>query len=82
MALKRYEQVVLRVDLPEDGLKKGDVATLVDLVPGPPGTGEGAVIEVFNALGQSICVTSVRAVDVEPLSADEVWAVRRLARAG
>jgi hypothetical protein len=79
--LKLYEEVVLRVDLPENGLKTGDVARLVDLVPGPPGVGEGAVLEVFNAPGESICVTSVRASEVEPLSQDEVWAIRRITRA-
>ena len=26
---------------------------MVDLVPGPPGVGEGAVLEVFNALGHA-----------------------------
>lgn len=82
MALKLYDEVVLRVDVPKDGLKAGDVARLVDLVPGPPGVGEGAVLEVFNALGETICVTSVRASDVEPLNRDEVFAVRRLSRAG
>ena len=82
MALKLYDEVVLRVDVPADGLKAGDVARLVELVPGPPGAGEGAVLEVFSALGQSICVTSVRAGDVEPLREDEVFKVRRLARAG
>jgi hypothetical protein len=54
---------------------------VVDLVPGPPGVGEGAVLEVFNAPGESICVTSVRASEVEPLSQDEVWAIRRITRA-
>lgn len=82
MSLKLYEEVALRVDVLEDGLKAGDVARLVDLVPGPPGVGEGAILEVFNALGESICVTSVRAADVEPLSEDEVFTVRRMARAG
>jgi hypothetical protein len=80
MSLTLYEQVVLRVDLPQDDLRAGDVATLVDLVPGPPGVGEGAVLEVFNALGQSIRVTTVPAADVEPLREDEVFAVRRLER--
>jgi hypothetical protein len=82
MPLKLFDEVALRVDVPQDGLKAGDVARLVDLVPGPPGVGDGAVLEVFNALGQSICVTSVRASDVEPLSEDEVFTVRRLAQAG
>jgi hypothetical protein len=46
------------------------------------GPGAGAVLEVFHALGESICVTSVRASDVEPLREDEVFAVRRLAPVG
>jgi hypothetical protein len=82
MKLKLYEQVALRRDVPEDGLKAGDVATLVDLVPGPPGKPEGAVLEVFNAVGQTLCVTSVSVDDVQPLTADEVLGVRPLARAG
>lgn len=79
---KLYEQVALRRDVPENGLKAGDVATLVDIVPGPAGQPQGAVIEVFNALGHTICVTDVSVEDVEPLRDDEVLAVRRLARAG
>ena len=82
MNLKLYEQVALRRDVPEDGLKAGDVATLVELVPGPQGQPQGGVIEVFNALGHTICVTDVSVEDIEPLSEDEVLAVRRLARAG
>lgn len=82
MNLKLYEQVALRRDVPEDGLKAGDVATLVEIVPGPQGQPQGAVIEVFNALGHTICVTDVSVEDIEPLSEDEVLAVRRLARAG
>jgi len=80
--LKLYEQVVLRRDVPADGLKAGDVATLVDLVPGPAAGSQGAVLEVFNALGQTLCVTSVSVDDVEPLQENEIFSVRRLARAG
>jgi hypothetical protein len=82
MNLKLYEQVALRRDVPEDGLKAGDVATLVEIVPGPQDQPQGAVIEVFNALGHTICVTDVSVEDIEPLSEDEVLAVRRLAQAG
>jgi hypothetical protein len=80
--LKLYEQVVLRRDVPADGLKAGDVAMLVELVPGPAEGSQGAVLEVFNALGQTLCVTSVSADDVEPLQENEIFSVRRLARAG
>jgi hypothetical protein len=81
MNLKLYEQVALKRDVPDDGLKAGDVATLLEIVPGPPGRPQGAVIEVFNALGHSICVTDVSVEDVEPLNEDEVLAVRRVAKA-
>jgi len=80
--LKLYEQVALRCDVPEEGLKAGDVATLVDIVPGKPGQKEGAVLEVFNALGHTVCVTSVDVDQVEGLREDELFTIRRLARAG
>ncbi|HUB26215.1 MAG TPA: DUF4926 domain-containing protein [Tepidisphaeraceae bacterium] len=81
MTPKLYEQVALRRDVPEDGLKAGDVATLVEIVPGPAGMGQGAVLEVFNAVGQTICVTNVSVDDVQPLTAGEILSVRPLARA-
>jgi hypothetical protein len=79
--LQLYEQVVLRRDIAADGLKAGDVATLVDIIPGPEGKSQGAVLEVFNALGHTICVISVSVDDVEPLQANEIFPVRRLAAA-
>ncbi len=81
MALTLYEQVSLKRDVPKEGLRANDVATLVEIVPGPPGQPQGALLEVFNALGQTICVTAVSVEDVEPLRADEILAVRTLAKA-
>jgi len=80
MALKLYEQVKLLRDLPQDNLRAGDIATLVDIVPGPPGKPQGAVLEVFNALGQTICVTSIDITDVQPLTANEILSARPLVR--
>ena len=65
MTPELYKEVVLRRDVAEQGLKAGDVAMLVELVPGPPGQPQGAVLEVFNGIGESICVTSVSVEDVE-----------------
>ena len=45
---------------------------LVDYVPHPRGGEEGAVLEVFNAVGKSIAVVTVPASAVAPLRADEV----------
>jgi|1186.fasta_scaffold1196041_2 hypothetical protein len=76
--LALYERVALTRDLNEFGLKRGDVATLVDKVPHPAGGPEGLVLEVTNALGESLQVVVVNADDIEPLNADEVLAVRTL----
>ena len=77
MKFELYTQAVLKADQPEHGLCKGDVVTLVDHHVAPGGA-EGYSIEVFNAVGDTIAVTSVDVGDLEPLRADEVLAVRRL----
>ena len=79
--LPLYQQVALRRDIEKHGLKVGDVATLVDYVPHSAGDREGCVLEVFNALGESIAVVVVETFDIEPLTADEILTVRPLARA-
>jgi hypothetical protein len=76
-----YEQVALTRDVDEHGLRRGDVATLVDRVPHPQRGEPGAVLEVVNALGESIKTVVVRESDIEPLQADEVFAVRSLTSA-
>lgn len=77
--IKLYDRVSLARDIAEYGLRRGDVATLVDRVPHPHGGPDGFVLEVFNALGESLQVVSLTAQDIEPLHAKEVFAVRELA---
>lgn len=55
------------------------MATLIDHVPHPGGGEDGYILEVFNAVGESIAVVAVSSLDVEPLRADEVLTVRPLA---
>lgn len=80
MSLPLYEHVALKRDLPEHGLKAGDVAVLVDLVSHPDGGEPGRILEVFNALGESIAVAAVRESDVDSLHAGEVLSVRPLTK--
>jgi hypothetical protein len=82
MSWSLYQRVTLRRDLLEHGLRKGDVAILVDYVAHPEGEEQGCVLEVFNALGESIAVVAVRESDIEGLTADEVLTVRTLVKAG
>jgi hypothetical protein len=54
--------VVLTRDIPEEKLKKGDVATLIDYVEHPHGGEEGAILEVFNAPGEALDIATLAAV--------------------
>jgi hypothetical protein len=78
MTLELYQEVALTRDLPEYELIAGDIATLVDFVPHPSGGEEGCVLEVFNAVGESITVITVPISAVEVLRADEILTVRSL----
>ena len=83
MSLQLFDRVALRASFPEHALRAGDVATLVDFVDHPSsGPPRGCVLELFNALGESIGVVTVPEDAVEPLRADEVLSVRPMAVAG
>ncbi|MBT3603200.1 MAG: DUF4926 domain-containing protein [Candidatus Latescibacteria bacterium] len=76
-----YQRVALTQDLTEHQLKQGDLATLVEYVPHPKGGEEGCILEIFNALGESIAVVTVPISAIEPLRADEIMSVRQLEKA-
>ncbi|HNS39821.1 MAG: DUF4926 domain-containing protein [Anaerolineae bacterium] len=81
MKLDLYTEVMLTRDIPAEHLRSGDVVTLVDIVEHPSGGEDGAVVEIFNALGESIAVTAIPISAVAPLRRDQVPAVRTLAAA-
>jgi len=78
MAYQLFTKVALRADIPAHKLRRGDVATIVEAHPGRPGQEAGYSLEVFNAVGQTIAVVTVRESQVEPLANNEVPHVRRL----
>jgi hypothetical protein len=78
MALKLFQNVALRCDVENHWLRAGDIAYLLDIVPHPSGGEPGCVLEVFNAVGESIATVTVPESNVEPLAADEVLSVRWL----
>jgi hypothetical protein len=82
MTLELYQEVALTRDLPEYQLRAGDIATLVDFVSHPSGGEEGCLLEVFNAVGESLTVIAVPISTVEVLGPDEILTVRSLAQAG
>lgn len=79
MKYELFARVALREDLPEHGLRRGDVATLVEFHSGRPGQESGYSLEVFNAVGDTVAVVTVRESQIEPLTANELLHVRPLA---
>lgn len=74
--LEMYKEVALTKDIPSENLRKGDVATLIDRVPHPSGGEEGAVLELFNAVGESVAVVVVPLSDIAALQPNQMPAVR------
>ncbi len=71
--IKELDSVVLTRDLPEHGLKSGDVGTVV-LVHGS----DGYEVEFMTLGGDSIAVVSLESAHVRPIAADEVPHARRV----
>lgn len=81
MKYELFCRVALRKDIPEDGLRAGDIATIVEHHPAPPGGEPGYSLEVFNAVGETIAVLTVGESEIEPLRPTEVLHVRELTAA-
>jgi Domain of unknown function (DUF4926) len=71
--LEETELAVLTVDLPEYGLKAGDVGTVV-LVHGR----KGYEVEFMTLDGEMVAVTSLQTAQVRPIASREVAHVRSI----
>jgi len=76
--LQLHQRISITKDFPEYNLKKGDIAILIDTATHPERGENGYVLEVFNAIGESINIIIVPMSAVEPLKQDEIFSVRSL----
>ncbi len=76
MIYELYSQIALSEDIPEHGLKRGDVPRVVETIPPESANPTSYVLEVFNALGESMNVIIVSANQIEPLQNDEYFTER------
>ena len=78
--IELYQRVALTRDLPEHHLRKGDIAVVVEHLPGTSRSGgeDGYALEVFNAVGETIAVVLVPVSTVKPLTENEILQVRPL----
>lgn len=70
-----YTRVMLTQDIAEANLKVGDTAMYIDYLPVEEGEA-GAILEVFNALGESIDVVTVPISAIASMNANQILAVR------
>lgn len=76
MTAQLYEEVVLNRNLPGEGLKTGDLGTVVHIYPA------GYEVEFFTAAGKTRSVVTLNAEDVREVAEDEMVAVRPLSATG
>ena len=79
MKFEMFSRVVLKTDVPEHGLRRGDLATIVEFHPGVPGQESGYSLEVFNAVGDTVAVIALGESKIETLREDEILCTRVLA---
>ena len=75
--IKELDPVVLATDVPEYGLKAGDIGTVVLI----HGGGKGYEIEFMALDGETIAVATLPAAKVRPVGHREIPHARRVANA-
>jgi ATP-dependent exoDNAse (exonuclease V) alpha subunit len=75
MMLKEHAMVILNEDVPNKGLKAGDMGVIVHVHKG----GEAYEVEFMKASGSTIAVVTLTAKSVSPTSEDYVMHARKLA---
>ena len=72
---KLLDTVVLDRDLPEQGLRRGDLGAVVDVLPP-----DGLEVEFVLASGKTQALVSLRDADVRAVAEGDLIAVRDLKR--
>lgn len=72
--IQEHERVILKDDLPDYGLIKGDIGTVVYIY----GDGTAYELEFFTADGRTLDVVTVEAVQVRPVTSKDMLHVRVL----
>ncbi len=74
--IKELDNVVLTEDLPEYGLKRNDIGTVVLVHK----HGKGFEVEFMTLDGETVAVVTLRASQVRPVDKKEIAMVRKVER--
>ncbi len=75
MPFAALDTVVLVRDLPEHGLRAGDLGAVVEVYPP-----DGLEVEFVTASGRTTALVTLTSTDVRPISDSDLVAVRSLGR--
>ena len=78
--LELYKDAILTVDLPDDGLRAGDVGTIVERHEVADVAEVGYSVEFFDMTGRTVAVVTVPASNLRVPSSADRPSVRRLSR--
>jgi hypothetical protein len=73
--INEHDDVVLTEDVPTEGLKAGDIGTVVHI----HAKGEACEVEFIYLDGEAIAVVTLRADQVRPIKTGEIAHARELA---
>lgn len=74
MKFKKLECVVLKHDIPEHGLRAGDLGTVVEVYPE-----SGVEVEFVKGSGATQALLTLSKRDIRKIESDDLLATRRLA---
>jgi hypothetical protein len=72
--IKEHDCIVLLQDLPEDGLKAGDIGTVVHVHQG----GAGYEVEFITLAGETVAVVTLLPSQLRPITRRDLAHVREL----
>jgi len=75
MTFAALDTVVLVRDLPEHGLRSGDLGAVVEVYPP-----DGLEVEFVTASGRTTALVTLKSTDVRPISDSDLVAVRSIGR--
>ena len=76
MSIKNLDTVVLEIDLPDHGLKKGDIGAVVELY-----SGDAIEVEFVTASGHTQALLTLTPQQIRPVGPQDILAVRQLSAA-
>lgn len=78
--IEEFKDVVLLGDVPEEGLRAGDIGVVVEVFPGQDSVPPGYMVEFMTLTGETVAVVDVTADAVRPVGEGDMPQARSMAR--